>query len=60
MAIKCISNGGSAADCRPEFVLDSVDDVKDLPAACPGSIAFVVDGSHTVYMVNASGEWREF
>lgn len=60
MAFKCISNGGSAADFRREFILDSEADVADLPAAYPGSIAMVVDGSSKVYMVNASGEWKEF
>lgn len=60
MAIKCISNGGGVADCPREFILDSEDDVKLLPKACPGSTAIVADGSHKVYMVNASGEWREF
>jgi hypothetical protein len=45
---------------RWEFVLDSPDDVANLPKACAGSTAMVVDGSGKIYMVNASGEWKEF
>lgn len=45
---------------RCEFILDSQDDVANLPKACVGSTAMVVDGSSKIYMVNASGEWKEF
>lgn len=44
---------------RREFVMDSADDVSKLPACCPGSVAIVADKDGAVYMVNASGEWRE-
>lgn len=62
MAIKKISNVwcSEVGDYRCEFVLDSVDDVANLPKACVGSTAMVADGSSKIYMVNASGEWKEF
>lgn len=42
-----------------EFVLDTENDVKNLPTALPGSTALVV-ASGNVYMVNASGKWVKF
>lgn len=59
MAIKCISDGGSAAEFCREFILDSEADVADLPAAFPGSTAIVADETAAIYMVNASGEWKK-
>ena len=62
MAIKKISSVWCplAEEYRCEFILDSINDVANLPKACVGSTAIVVDGSQMVYMVNASGEWKEF
>ena len=44
---------------RYEFVCDSADDVSSLPKCAPGSIAIVADKGGAIYMVNASGEWKE-
>ena len=41
------------------FVLDSAEDVKDLPVCAPMSMAIVASGG-TIFMVNASGEWVNF
>ncbi len=41
------------------FVLDSAEDVKDLPTCDPMSIAIVANGG-AIFMVNASGEWVNF
>ena len=46
-------------DQRYSFVLDSAADLADLPKCCVGSIAVVADKDGAVYMVNASGEWKE-
>lgn len=43
-----------------EFILDSVDDVKNLPKACAGSTAIIAKKGGAIYMVNASGNWEEF
>lgn len=61
MAIKllkqeiCDAQGGLVC----EYIVDSVDDIVNLPACCPGSVAIVADKDGPVYMVNASGEWKE-
>lgn len=44
---------------RYSFVLDSAADVANLPECCPGSTAMVADKGGALYMVNASGEWKE-
>lgn len=44
---------------RKVYVLDSAADVAALPACCVGSMAIVADKGGAVYMVNASGEWKE-
>ncbi len=44
---------------RSDFVIDSTADVAALPKAAPGSVAIVADKGGAVYMVNASGEWKE-
>lgn len=51
----CPYNGAE----RHEFICDSADDVANLPTCCPGSVAVVADKDGAVYMVNASGEWKE-
>ncbi len=43
---------------KKKYIMDSAEDVANLPKCCPGSVALSVDGG-TVYMVNASGEWKE-
>lgn len=44
---------------RCEYICDSKDDIANLPTCCPGSVAVVADKDGAVYMVNASGEWKE-
>lgn len=46
-------------DYRCEFIMDSAADAAALPQCCVGSTALVADNSGTLYMVNASGEWKE-
>lgn len=43
-----------------EFILDTVDDVENLPVdgIAVGSTAFVISES-TVYMFNNAGDWKE-
>ena len=41
-------------------VLDAAADLETLGAAfCPGSVAIVADKGAPVYMLNASGAWKE-
>lgn len=43
-----------------EAVLDSTADLEALGTDyCPGSTAIVADKGGAIYMVNASGEWKE-
>ncbi len=44
---------------RYEFVCDSAADIANLPECCAGSVAIVADKDGPIYMVNASGEWKE-
>lgn len=44
---------------RNEYILDSAADAASLPKCAPGSVAVVADKGGAVYMVNASGEWKE-
>lgn len=44
---------------RFTFVLDSEDDVASLPMCSAGSTAMVATENGSVYMTNASGEWRK-
>ena len=44
---------------RRTYILDSASDLAKLPKECPGSIAVVAEAGGAVYMVNASGEWKE-
>lgn len=46
-------------DFRKEYIIDSVDDAASLPQSCPGSTAICPEGG-AVFMVNASGEWKQF
>lgn len=41
------------------FVLDSADDAATLPESAPGSKAIVAEKDGPIYMVNASGKWKE-
>lgn len=41
------------------FVLDSAEDAADLPQSAPGSTAIVAEKGGAVFIVNASGEWKE-
>jgi hypothetical protein len=61
MAIKLIEESYCPYmdDNRHSYVIDSAADVASLPKCCTGSIAVVAEKGGAVYMVNASGEWRE-
>jgi len=61
MACKMISCEWCAVteDYRRTFILDSAEDVANLPQSCVGSVAIVADKGGAVYMVNTAGEWRE-
>ena len=46
---------------RADYVLDSDDDVSDLPTDVqPGSTAVVANSTGHVYMLSPSGTWRPF
>lgn len=44
---------------RQSFIVDTDADIANLPKCCPGSTALVADKGGAIYMVNASGEWKE-
>lgn len=44
---------------KNEYVMDTADDAASLPECCPGSTAYTADKDMKLYMVNASGEWKE-
>lgn len=41
------------------YILDSANDVANLPKCAPGSTAMVAAKGGAIYMVNASGSWEE-
>lgn len=41
------------------FVLDSKEDVETLPKSAPGSKAITAEKDGPIFIVNASGEWKE-
>lgn len=61
MAIKEIGRKwcASVGNYRKKFIIDSEEDVGNLPKCCTGSTAIVAEGGKT-YIVNASGEWVAF
>lgn len=61
MAIKRIVKEWSAGinDYTYVFIMDSADDFANLPKSSPGSMGIVADVDGPLYMVNASGEWKE-
>ena len=60
MAIKLISRDWCAdGSLAYQYILDSASDVADLPECPTGSVAVVADKDGAMYMVNASGEWKE-
>jgi hypothetical protein len=62
MAIKLIEEtifSPNQGDVRKHFVLDSASDASMLPECISGSTAIVADKGGPIFMVNASGEWRE-
>ena len=61
MAITLIKRDWSSEMGKPMdvFVVDSAADTDNLPDSPPGSIAIVADKSGPIWMVNASGEWKE-
>ena len=61
MAIKKIGKewSSSAEDYIYAFVMDGAGDFASLPKCGVGSFAVVADKDGPLYMVNASGEWKE-
>ena len=61
MAFKLISQEYCAiqSDNIRSYILDSANDVSDLPQCCAGSTAIVADSDGAMFMMNASGEWKE-
>lgn len=62
MAVQIISREGTLTGNKVqiEAVLDSTEDVASLPTDCaPGSLAYVADKGVPLFMLNASGEWKE-
>lgn len=61
MAIKLMTQDvcDVSGDLICQFIIDSAEDVANLPECCTGSTAIVADKGGAIYMVNASGEWRE-
>lgn len=47
-----------ADDYICDFIVDSTEDLENLPECCAGSTALSPSGD--IYMVNASNEWVEF
>ena len=58
MAFKMVNENWSSCqgEYMREYILDTEDDVKDLPQDCTGSSALVVETGN-VYIMNASGNW---
>jgi hypothetical protein len=64
MAYKVIGGEYNVFSAAPykviqDFVLDSASDLASLPDCAPGSTAIVAAKDGPIYMVNASGEWKE-
>lgn len=61
MAFKCIelTHDHTLNIVKKTFVLDSEEDLVNLPACSAGSMAIVASGGK-IFMVNASGEWVNF
>ena len=61
MAIKRLVKEWNAGinDYQYSYVMDSADDFAKLPKSTVGSTAIVADKDGPIYMVNASGEWKE-
>lgn len=61
MALKLVSS--EYCPCTDEnvaqYILDSASDAANLPESCTGSTAMVAADGGEMYMVNASGEWKE-
>lgn len=61
MAITLIKRDWSTELSSPMdvFVMDSAADAANLPESPTGSLAIVADKGGPIWMVNASGEWKE-
>ena len=59
MAYAIINEHRTAGHSRYGIVMDSTDDLEDLPAAAAGSVTIIPGKDGAVYMRNASGEWKE-
>lgn len=61
MAIKLVSS--EYCPCQDKnvhrYIMDAASDVASLPACCTGSTAVVATKDDVMYIVNASGEWKE-
>lgn len=58
MAITLVRKYTRINSNRCHYIMDTVDDAKNLPKSCTGSTAVAALGGK-VFMVNASGEWVE-
>ena len=59
--INVVSSKGVVDYGHKEYILDTPDDLKELPEhkdCSPGSTAFIISTSQ-VYMKNGQGEWHE-
>ena len=59
MAYKMISTNGQAQYGVDEFVIDTPDDLKDLPPRSAMGSAALDISTGDVYMKNSSGEWKK-
>ena len=59
MAIKMISTNGQVQYGVSEFVIDSPEDLKNLPAKSDMGSAALCLSNGVLYMKNSSGEWKE-
>lgn len=60
MAINIYSNSGHTAYGLKEFVIDSEEDIKNLPLDCPAGSAALCLSTGDVYMLNTKDEWVNF
>lgn len=57
--INTISTSGHITYGLKDFVVDTAEEIKNLPIDCPmGSTAFVI-ATKTKYMLNGSKEWTQ-
>ena len=55
-----LSIGNSENTSRKEFLLDSEEELKDVPDCSPGSTVIILtDSGAIVKMKNSKGEWKD-